>query len=451
MPADSTPRAVRPSPWALLPLLLFLALYFGTGLYNLWHGVERAFYQLPAAVAILPAVVLALALGRGAWNDRVDTFLRGIGDVTIVTMVVIFLLAGAFATVMEAIGAVEATVNLGLLMLPGALLLPGLFLTAAFVSTAMGTSVGTVAAIVPVAVGVSSSAGLSLPLTVGAVIGGAMFGDNLSIISDTTIAATRTQGCSMKDKFRANLVIALPAAALTALLLLVLGRGAASPAVGAVDLPLVVPYLAVLGLALLGLNVLVVLGAGLVLAAATGFVVAGYTLAGLVADVYAGFESMLGIMLLAMFVGGLGALMKRQGGLAWITDALTRLARGRGPRTGAYSIAALVTASDVFTANNVVSILLSGEVARDLAGRYGLTPARSASVLDVFACSTQGLLPYGAQILLAGSLTQVSPLALIGAIHYCWLLGLVALFAIWYLTRDGAPAQAEARAEAVAA
>lgn len=424
----------RSGALALTPLLLFLALFFGAGLYFTGQGEAMGFYQLRAPVAILPALALAAFI---AWRRRlgaVETLLRGMGDPGIVLMCLIFLLAGAFAQVSRAIGAVDAVVALGVNTLPPALLLPGLFAVAGAVSLAIGTSMGTVAAVVPIAVGVADAAGLDRVLVVGAVVGGAMFGDNLSVISDTTIAATRTQGARMRDKFRENFRIALPAALATMVLLGLAGEPAPVEPVRSTTPWLALPYLLVLALALAGLDVLLVLSIGIVTAAAFGFGLApGYGAAGLAADIWTGFEGMTEILLLSLLVGGLGALMKAAGGLDWVSGVIARFARGhRGRRTGEFSIAALAGTADVFTANNTVAILVGGSVARDIARRHDISPRRAASVLDIFACVPQGLLPYGAQLLLAASLAGVSPFALAGRVWYCWLLALVAIaFIAW--------------------
>ena len=426
---------VRPSVLALSPLLLFLALFFGAGLYYSAHGEPMGFYQLRAPVAILPALALALWLARRRGIAAQDTLLRGIADPDIVLMCLIFLLAGAFAMVTNKIGAVDAVVSLGIGGLPPVLILPGIFLLAGFLSLSIGSSMGTIAAIIPIALGVADASGLERALVVGAVIGGATFGDNLSLISDTAIAAARTQGCTVREKFRENLRIALPAAVLTLVVLAMVGE--ASPVVSAEHASpwLVLPYLVVLVLALLGLDVLAVLGIGLLVAAlfGAGFSSHAYGVAEFAGDIYAGFESVFEITLLALLVGGLGALIKASGGLAWLAQAITRVARGNnGRRTGEWSIAALASVTDVFTANNTVAILVSGGVARDIAERHAVPPARAASVLDIFVCCVQSLLPYGAQVLLAASLAALSPLALIGKAHYCWaLLGITVLFMLW--------------------
>lgn len=426
--------SVRPSAFALIPLLLFLALFFGAGLYYTAQGEAMGFYQLRAPVAILPALALGVWLARRRGVPAQQTLLQGMGDGNVMLMCLIFLLAGAFATVSKAIGAVDAVVALGLGALPAGLILPALFLVAAFVSLSIGTSMGTLAAVVPIALGVADAAGLDRVLMTSAVLGGAMFGDNLSIISDTTIAATRSQGAEMRDKFRENFRIALPAAIATIVLLATLGDAAPVEAPDAASPWLVLPYVVVLGLALAGLDVVLVLGIGLVVSGVFGFVLAQeYDVVSFASDIYLGFESMVEITLLSILIGGLAALIKATGGLAWLAQVIAKFARGHtGRRSGELSIAALAAGSDALTANNTVAILVTGSLAKDIAQRHGISPRRAASVLDIFACVVQGVLPYGAQILLAASLAAVSPLALAGSVYYCWLLALSAIgFMLW--------------------
>lgn len=426
--------SVRPSALALTPLLLFLALFFGAGLYYTAQGEAMGFYQLRAPVAILPALALGVWLARRRGVPAQQTLLQGMGDGNVMLMCLIFLLAGAFATVSKAIGAVDAVVALGLGALPAGLILPGLFLVAAFVSLSIGTSMGTLAAVVPIALGVADAAGLDRVLVTSAVLGGAMFGDNLSIISDTTIAATRSQDAEMRDKFRENFRIALPAAIATIVLLATLGDAAPVEAPDAASPWLVLPYVVVLGLALAGLDVVLVLGIGLVVSGVFGFVLAQeYDVVSFAGDIYLGFESMVEITLLSILIGGLAALIKVTGGLAWLAQVIAKFARGHtGRRSGELSIAALAAGSDALTANNTVAILVTGSLAKDIAHRHGISPRRAASVLDIFACVVQGVLPYGAQILLAASLAAVSPLALAGSVYYCWLLALSAIgFMLW--------------------
>ena len=437
---------LSPSAWALTPLLVFLALFFGAGLYFTSHGDAMGFYQLHAPVAILPALALAAFIAWRRGIKPLDTLLSGMGDHNVVLMCLIFLLAGGFVEVSKAIGAVDAIVALGVGNVHPALLLPALFVVAGFISLSLGTSMGTIAAVAPIALGVSDASGLDRALVLGAVIGGATFGDNLSVISDTAIVASRTQGCTMREKFRENLKLALPAAIGTLVLLGFLGETAPVTTPDAVSPWLILPYLVVLGLAIAGVDVIIVLSIGLVIAGLFGvFLAEDFGFAAYTAHIWDGFESMVEITLLSLLVGGLGALMKAAGGLAWLAQVIGKFARGhRSRRAGEISIAALSATSDVFTANNTVAILISGGLARDVAQQHGVPPARAASVLDIFACVTQGVLPYGAQILLAASLSQVSPLALVGNVHYGWLLGGITLLTMLWPSRRRSGADATA-------
>ncbi|MGI2258821.1 Na+/H+ antiporter NhaC family protein [Shewanella sp. GXUN23E] len=419
---------------ALLPLFLFLVLFIGAGLYFQSQGVDFAFYQLPAPVAILPAVVLALLISKQRLNQSIETFIGGIGHSNIIAMCLIYLLAGAFASVAKATGGVDATVALGLSLIPSSLLLPGFFVIAAFIATAMGTSMGTIAAVAPIALGVATEADISLPLMAGAVMSGALFGDNLSIISDTTIAATRTQGCDMKDKFRENLIFALPAALVTLVLFAVAGQGQVELAPQQIDLLKVLPYLTILVLAVAGLNVFVVLTIGIVLAGATGLIGGDYGWVTFGKDIYAGFTNMQEIFILSMLVGGLAALMQQQGGLAFVSRQIEKLiarfssAKGDAScRAAELGMAGIAAATNLCVANNTVAIVVSGDIAKDLATKHGVTPKRAASILDIFACIVQGLIPYGAQALLIASTFAISP---VDAISYTWYGMVLALVAV---------------------
>jgi len=432
---------MRANPLALLPLLLFLALFIGSGVYYQSANIDYAFYQISAPVAILPAVVLALLLDKGKLNQRLETFIQGVGDSNIITMCLIYLLAGAFASVAKAVGGVDATVNFGLSIIPAELVLPGLFVITAFIATAMGTSMGTIAAMAPIALGLTEVSDLSLPLCIGAVVGGAMFGDNLSIISDTTIASTRSQGCEMRDKFRMNFKIALPAALITLLWLYLQGADARITQSSDYELIKVLPYLAVLVMALSGLNVFLVLFSGILLAGIIGLTgLEGYSIAQYSKDIYAGYTGMQEIMILSMLIGGLGALMKAQGGLEFLARQIERLtSKGdnpeASPRAGEAAISTAVALTNVCTANNTVAIIICGGLAKDIAARQNVDPRRSACLLDIFSCVVQGVLPYGAQVLLAGSIAGLSPLVVIGNIHYSWLLGVIALATIVFGAR----------------
>jgi Na+/H+ antiporter NhaC len=439
MTVSDPQRGPAPSALALLPLLLFLALFFGSGLYFSLQGQDMAFYQLRAPLAALVAIGAALLLARLRREDGLATLLAGMGERNIMLMLLVFLLAGAFAELSRSIGAVAAVVNLALGALPPGLIVPGLFLAAALVSFAIGTSMGTLAATVPVGLGLADALGLERTLVAAALVGGAMFGDNLSLISDTTIAATRTQGAELRDKLRANAAIALPAALLTALWLGLThaAPAAALPEPAAASAWLLLPYVLVLALALAGVGVLAVLGGGVLAALLVGvFFAPAFTWTGASAALWTGMEGMTEILLLALLIGGLGALMQAGGGLAWLLCAIERLARGgRGRRSGELSLAGLALGADVLTANNTVAIVAIGPLARQVAANHGIAPARAAGLIDVFACVAQGLLPYGAQILLAAALASVSPLALAGGIVYCWLLGGLAVLSILWPKR----------------
>ncbi|MGF1771561.1 Na+/H+ antiporter NhaC family protein [Vibrio wakamikoensis] len=435
-----TSQSVKASGVALLPLALFLTLFIGVGSYLSWKGVEFAFYQLPAPIAALPAVVLAVLLSKEKLNRAIEQFLRGVGHQDIVAMCMIYLLAGAFAAVAKASGGVDATVNLGLSAIPTSMILPGIFLISAFIATAMGTSMGTIAAVAPVALGIAQSAGMSIPLTAGVVLSGAMFGDNLSIISDTTIAATRSQGCHMRDKFKENVKIAIPAA-LAAMLIFAFNSSATTlPETGEIEWLKVMPYLAILFLAVSGLNVFVVLTVGILLAGGVSLLsVDDYSLTTLGQDIYTGFGNMQEIFLLSMLIGGLSELMRLQGGLAFLTKLVSRAIRTFGSthdktssrRASEFGIAGLVSMVNLCTANNTVAIIVSGSVAKELADEYQVAPKRSASLLDIYSCVIQGLLPYGAQVLLLGSVFNLSPLDVIANSYYCFALAIAAVVAIF--------------------
>ncbi|KAF7785756.1 MULTISPECIES: Na+/H+ antiporter NhaC family protein [Pseudoalteromonas] len=418
---------------SLLPLLTFVGLFLGAGLYLQSQGVDYAFYQLPAPVAILPAIVIAFWINKGTINQSVETFIKGAGHSNIITMCLIYLLAGAFSSVASATGGVDAVVNAGLSLIPPSLLLPGLFLIAAVVSTAMGTSMGTIGAIGPIAYAVSVKTGIDPALMAGTIVSGAMFGDNLSIISDTTIAATRTQGCEMKDKFRENLKIALPAAALTVALLVFLTPEPQAVETKPFDWLLVLPYAFILVLAVVGINVFVVLFSGIIFAALMGFT-GDYQGAAFVKDVYKGFSDMQEIFLLSMFIGGLSEFIRVNGGLDYLAhkiQAITALiAKWHRKVADQLGIAALVLTSNLCIANNTVSIIVAGPVAKKLADDGKISGKRSASLLDIFACVMQGSLPYGAQALLLGATFKISPWEVSTSSFYCFILAFTAVAVI---------------------
>nr|WP_083758984.1 Na+/H+ antiporter NhaC family protein [Shewanella sediminis] len=419
---------------ALLPLFLFLALFIGAGVYFQSQGVDFAFYQLPSVIAILPAIIFALIISKQKLNQSIDTFIEGIGHSNIIAMCLIYLLAGAFASVAKATGGVDATVALGLSLVPSNLLLPGFFVIAAFIATAMGTSMGTIAAVAPIALGVANEAQIELAIMAGAVISGALFGDNLSIISDTTIAATRTQGCEMKDKFRENLIFAIPASIITLIVFTLVGQGQADVAPQEIDFIKVIPYLTILILAVSGLNVFVVLTIGILLAGVTGLFTMDYGLIQFGQDIYTGFTNMQEIFILSMLVGGLAALMQQQGGLTFVSEQIekliTRFSKAKGEastRASELGMAGIVALTNTCVANNTVSIVVTGDIAKDLAQKHEVTPKRAASIMDIFSCIVQGLIPYGAQALLVASIFSISPLQAVTHAWYCMILAVVAI------------------------
>ncbi|MCG9559707.1 Na+/H+ antiporter NhaC family protein [Vibrio kanaloae] len=431
---------IAPSAVALIPLIVFLALFIGVGTYLSLQGVDFAFYQLPAPIAALPAVMLALLLSKDKLNRAIEQFLGGVGHKDIIAMCMIYLLAGAFAAVAKASGGVDATVNLGLSAIPTSMILPGIFLISAFIATAMGTSMGTIAAVAPVALGIADSAGMSIPLTAGVVLSGAMFGDNLSIISDTTIAATRSQGCEMRDKFKENIRIALPAALIAIVIFAFNSTATQVPETGPIEWLKVLPYITILILAVSGMNVFVVLTIGILLAGGVSLgSVENYGMTDYAQDIYAGFGNMQEIFLLSMLIGGLSELMRRQGGLAFLTNLVSGVIRAFGSshskqanaRASELGIAGLVSMVNLCTANNTVAIIVSGSVARQLAEENNVSPRRSASLLDIFSCVIQGVLPYGAQVLLLGSVFNLSPLDIITHSYYCFALAIVAVVTVF--------------------
>jgi len=440
--AQTTAPSSPASFIALLPLFVFLSLFIGAGVYFQSQGVDFAFYQLPSVIAILPAIILALVLSKQKLNQAIDTFIGGIGHSNIIAMCLIYLLAGGFAAVAKATGGVDATVALGLSLIPSNLLLPGFFVIAAFIATAMGTSMGTIAAVAPIALGVADQAQIDYALMAGAVMSGALFGDNLSIISDTTIAATRTQGCDMKDKFRENLIFAIPASLLTFIAFVIAGQGQADLAAQEIDFIKVIPYLTILVLAVAGLNVFVVLTLGILLAGTAGFLTMDYGVIQFGKDIYAGFSNMQEIFILSMLVGGLAALMQQQGGLAFVSKQIekliTRFSKAQGEascRAAELGMAGIVAVTNSCVANNTVSIVVTGDIAKDLAEKHGVSPKRAASVLDIFACIIQGLIPYGAQALLIASTFSITPLAAVSHAWYCMILAAVAIAIVIFRKR----------------
>ena len=395
---------------ALSPFIVFMIVYLVGSL------LAGDFYKLPLTVAFLIASAYAICI-------------RGAGNENIMLMVWIFVLAGAFASIADQMGAIDATVNLTLRFLPANMLLPGLFLAACFISLSIGTSVGTVVALTPVAVGIAEQTGSSLPMIVAIVVGGAFFGDNLSFISDTTIVATQTQGCKMNDKFKANIWLAAPAALIVLIIYIIIGQGVETPsAIPTIEWYKVVPYMAVLILALAGLNVLVVLLIGIILAGVIGILCGSFDMLGWMDAMGKGIMGMSELIIVTLLAGGMLAIIRHNGGIDYLIQALTM--RIKGQRGAKLTMALLVILADLCTANNTIALVTVGPMAREIADRYGIDKRMSASILDTFSCFAQGLIPYGAQLLMAAGLASITPFEIIGYLYYPMVLGGVALIGI---------------------
>lgn len=422
----------EPNGAALIPFLIFVGVYLATGIVLDVSGVDSAFYQLPTPIAAFVGIIAAFIMFKGTLEEKLATFMKGCGDENILTMCMIYLFAGAFTAVSKQMGGIEAAVNIGMSVIPPEFLAAGAFVISAFIAVSTGTSVGTIVAVTPITIGLAQAGNLNVYLVVGATIGGAMFGDNLSMISDTTIAATRTQGCEMKDKFRANFAIALPPAILTIVLLLIFGRPETVPAVQEypVNFIKVLPYLFVLISALAGLNVFLVLVTGTVLSGVIGLAYGSFGMLGFANTIYDGFTGMFEIFLLSMVTGGLATMVTKNGGLDWILMNVSHVIHGR--RSAEAGISAMVALTDFATANNTVAIIISSPVARDLSRTYNVDPRRAASLLDIFSCVVQGIIPYGAQVLYACALLEGlrSPFQVIGCCWYSYLLMISALLSI---------------------
>ena len=408
---------------ALSPLFVFLILYLATSI------IAQDFYKVPIAVAFLVSSVYALLTVSGSMSERIKIFSKGAGNPTMVLMLAIFILAGAFAASAKTMGAVDSTVNLALKYLPEQFILPGIFLASCFISLSIGTSCGTIAALTPLAVGIAQQSGISVPLMVGLVVGGTYFGDNLSFISDTTIVATQTQGCSMRDKFRVNIRIVAPVAIIMLVIYYFLGEGISTPThIGDVNFWLVLPYLAVVILAICGVNVLLTLGIGILLTGIIGTVMGTYDVFGWFSAMNEGMMGMSELIIVTILAGGMLEIIRHNGGIGLIIKALTRNIHGK--RGGEMSIAALTCLVNICTANNTVAIITTGPIAKDIAKRFRIDPRKSASILDTASCFTQGLLPYGAQVLIAAGLSALNPIAIIPHLLYPMLIGVALLLAI---------------------
>ena len=416
----------KPSLWALSPLAVFLCLYLVTSV------IVNDFYKVPITVAFLVSSIYAILITKGLnLTDRICHFSKGASNMNIMLMIWIFILAGAFAQSAKAMGAIDATVNLTLHILPDKLLLAGIFIAACFISLSIGTSVGTIVALTPVAVGIADKTGIELAFMVAIVVGGAFFGDNLSFISDTTIAATRTQGCVMRDKFKVNSMIVIPAAILVLFFYVFEGISIDAPKnIQPVEWVKVIPYLVVLGSAIAGMNVTVVLVLGICITGIIGLLTSGFDLFGWFGAMGNGITGMGELIIITLMAGGMLEMIRFNGGIAYIIEKLTRHVNSK--RAAELSIAALVSIANLCTANNTIAVITIGPIAKDIADKFNLDKRKSASILDTFSCFIQGIIPYGAQMLIAAELASISPLHIIRYLYYPATMGLFALLAILF-------------------
>ena len=412
---------------ALLPIGVFLVIFLGSGI------ITGDFYAMPAIVAFLIALLVAFIQNRGlSFQEKISIISRGVGDENIITMSLIFLSAGAFSGAVTAAGGVESTVNLGLSILPAKVAVVGLFVIGCFISVSMGTSMGTIAALAPIAVGISEKTGFSLAICIGAVVCGAMFGDNLSMISDTTIAAVKTQGCEMKDKFKDNFFIVLPAAIITIIIFLVITRNANFKLTEELTYNIfrVLPYILVLVGALIGINVFVVLIGGTVISLIVGVATGSLAVGEMFSSVGEGVTGMYDITVISIVVACIVSLVKEFGGIQFILNLIKKSIKGQ--RGGEVGIAGLSLLVDMCTANNTVAIVMAGPIAKEISDEFEISPRRSASLLDIFTSVGQGLIPYGAQLLSAASLTGLTPFNIMPYLFYPILMAISAVLFILF-------------------
>ena len=415
---------------ALSPLILLIAMI---ALFTGYSAEEsHKDTSLSLTVAFMISSIYAVAISGGMpIRKRIDTYSRGAGANNLMLMLWIYVLAGAFAASAKAMGAVDATVNLALSLLPASMILPGLFLAACFISLSIGTSVGTIVALVPIAAGLAHSVDANLALTVAIIVGGAYFGDNLSFISDTTVVATQTQGCQMSDKFRVNALIVIPAAIIILIIYGILGAGTKAPThIDAVQYMKVLPYIVVLVTAIAGMNVMAVLTLGSILCGIIGIIDGGYDIFGWFSAMGNGVIGMGELIIIAMMAGGMLEIIRENGGIDFIISKIT--AHVNSKRGAELSIAALVSMVNICTANNTVAILTVGNIAKKIGDKFGVDNRKAASILDTFSCTVQGLIPYGVQMLLAAGLANLSPMDILPYLYYPMAIGLAALFAILF-------------------
>jgi Na+/H+ antiporter NhaC len=409
---------------ALSPLFVFAILYLVTSI------IAGDFYKVPITVAFMAASMYAVVVCRGIpLKERINVYSRGASKGQMMLMIWIFVLAGAFAHSAKVMGAIDATVNLALTLLPGGMLLPGLFLAACFISLSVGTSVGTIVALTPIAAGVAQQTGTSTALMTAVVVGGSFFGDNLSFISDTTIAATQTQGCKLSDKFRVNSFIVVPPAVVILVVYLLMGADISSPqAIDSVEYLKVVPYVVVLITAMMGMSVMAVLALGIILTGVIGMASGDFDVYGWFGAMGDGIVGMGELIIITMMAGGLLEMIKHNGGIDFIIERLTRHVSSK--RGAEMSVAALVSLVNLCTANNTVAIITVGGIAKQIADRYGVDCRKCASILDTFSCVTQGLIPYGAQMLMAAGLAGLNPVSILPYLYYPMAIGVAALLSI---------------------
>lgn len=408
---------------ALSPLMVFILLYLVTSI------IAGDFYKVPITVAFMASSIYAIATTKGKLRRRINVFSRGAGTSEMMLMIWIFVLAGAFANAAKTMGSIDATVSLTLSLLPSEMLLAGLFLAACFISLSIGTSVGTIVALTPIAAGVAVQTGVSTAMVTAAVVGGSFFGDNLSFISDTTIVATSTQGCRLSDKFRVNSFIVVPAAIVILLLYLILGQSFHTPQTTQDYEPvMVVPYVIVLITAIFGLNVMAVLTLGIVLTGIIGLWTGAFDVFGWFKSMGDGIIGMGELIIITMMAGGLLQVIKHNGGIDFIIQRLT--SRIKTKRGAEMTIGALVAIVDICTANNTVAIITVGSIARKIGERYHLDARKCASILDTFSCCVQGVIPYGAQLLMAAGLAALNPVSIVPYLYYPFAIGIAAILAI---------------------
>ena len=411
---------------ALSPIVVFILFYLVTSI------VAGDFYKIPITVAFMVSSIYAIAVFTGKpLMHRINSYSRGAATEQMMLMIWIFVLAGAFAHSAKQMGSIDATVNLALSLLPPQMIFAGMFLAACFISLSIGTSVGTIAALTPIAVGLAQETGADLAMMTAIIVGGSFFGDNLSFISDTTIMATQTQGCRLSDKFRVNAFIVMPAALVILVVYYFLGQDTIAPQqIPAVEWVKVIPYLTVLVTAICGMNVMAVLTIGIVLCGIIGMFTGAFDIYGWFGAMGDGILSMGELIIVTMMAGGMLELIKQQGGIDFIINLLTR--RVNSKRGAELSIATLVSLVDVCTANNTVAILTVGGIAKQIGDRFGVDNKKCASILDTFSCTIQGMIPYGAQILIAAGLASVNPVAILPYLYYPFALGIVAILSILF-------------------